>query len=769
MNGPVKLSQFTVRPPQDGQYERRYDLRKGDLVVIGEHLHAVVARDKNFVVFTCSETGEIVFLSDTQIGSMQKDGEFRTQSLVPNRDGSSREWVRDRRSLSSSQEREGKRRLDYVTCALRGNPEQYGPTLIDKPSRARSVLVPIIRAVAQRRDEKPPGFSTVLSWVDIWIEKGTRDGIACLVPNFEFRGNRVRWDEDVIAAGQMAVDHWLNRKVSVVDAHAVLSVHLSTNATSKLNPSTGEASPMPRVPSRRTLSRWCSSVPAYTRDYYRIGPAYARKEHKVYDKRPKPTQPYEEIEADHCILDVRVLDAHRRFILGRPVVILFIDRATAMIVGYSISLEEPSYASLLEGLANTMLPKDLSKFSDLDLGWWNPHGKIGTLILDFAMENRSSSLMETANELGFTVRLMRPASPWEKGQIERTFRSLNHAVFHRVTGATMSNSVERKKYDDLGEPLLTIDDVERLLVEWIVNEHNISPTRSVPMRLSDDQPPIPGTETIPLKNWEKAAGSMMMAIGSVPSPEVLEAIVGEKKMCTIGNSGIEWDGITYSDAGLNILRSMERKGASSEKKKQAYVCLRNPNDIGKISVIDPFSPGSVIEVPACQDHRDYAEGITRRMHDLFRLDANLETKAAMTEEGTDSEPLIVRLTRAKAKRSAALLAASANPRKKRATDNTTKHLRAEETRRSRSNLKTSRTIENESVVPSYEARDRVPFENAKSDPPRRPSIEVVGSISTIEQTANETEPNSETEIRRRSPISREEHVKHLMVSASHDD
>ncbi len=56
-----------------------------------------------------------------------------------------------------------------------------------------------------------------------------------------------------------------------------------------------------------------------------------------------PDRPYESVEVDHCKLDIRVID-DAGLVYGRPDLIIFRDRATAMILGYGLGFEEPSYA-----------------------------------------------------------------------------------------------------------------------------------------------------------------------------------------------------------------------------------------------------------------------------------------------------------------------------------------------------------------------------------------------------------------------------------------
>ena len=76
------------------------------------------------------------------------------------------------------------------------------------------------------------------------------------------------------------------------------------------------------APSLRTFQRRCKAVDKYVRDYYRKGPEYAAKVHRTYQVQQLPARPYQDVEVDHCTLDILLVDDDSDLVLGRPDLII---------------------------------------------------------------------------------------------------------------------------------------------------------------------------------------------------------------------------------------------------------------------------------------------------------------------------------------------------------------------------------------------------------------------------------------------------------------
>lgn len=634
----VDMDQFRFAAPENGEYEIRHDLRSGDRIRFQGREYDFVSRQGSSVTFVSPTDHELIVLTDQRISQEISKGKLVSVWQSGDPETRQNQPLRDRRTVTAVQLSTTDRRLEYVLCVLKGNLDADGSLLREKSYRGRKQSIPIIAAVAARRGEKPPAFSTVLSWVDKWLS-GFANGAACLVPNIEFRGNsQPRWNTDVLTAANRAVYSWVTSRLSVTDVHRLFRQEYRQLRRKQGLLGENETEAADELPCIRTLQRWCSLVPAFERDAGRIGPQYAKKKHRVYQTRERPLRPYEIVEFDQHTVHLKLFDRRFGVVLGRPVIILFVDRATGMVVGYAIAFEEPSFASVIEGLRNTMFPKDLSRFPSLVKLWWNPHGRIETLVGDNGRENIGYSMESACRELGMTLRLCRKRQPWEKGQVERAFRSLAEFVCDKLDGATMSNVEDAKKFDDLGEPFLSIEAFEEMLVTWIVAFHNSSETEAVPMSLVPGGPGVPGSKSIPNDNWRNAVKTLSSSVATPVDASVFDALVAEVAERVINEDGIRYDGIKYYDPKLMLLRSKERAGVSTNRKNSLkYVCRRNPNDLSKIWVVDPWETTRVFEIPVCERHRPYTEGTTRRMHALYKQRAREKLKLSVS--GTEDAVL----------------------------------------------------------------------------------------------------------------------------------
>lgn len=95
-------------------------------------------------------------------------------------------------------------------------------------------------------------------------------------------------------------------------------------------------------PSRSTFDRRCRATDRLTVDMSMFGVEHARKHNRTWAVREIPDRPYQEVEVDHCTLDIAIIDVNG-LILGRPDLVFFRDRATAMILGFEIGFDAPSH------------------------------------------------------------------------------------------------------------------------------------------------------------------------------------------------------------------------------------------------------------------------------------------------------------------------------------------------------------------------------------------------------------------------------------------
>lgn len=572
-------------------------------------------------VFVDRQNARPTLLSDTEIGSLMSSGHLVVERMPAG--AKSKPVPQSPLLTSETSHGENVRKHAYVEeCRKLGNHLR----------RSRSILKPVIAELASRRGEKPPGFTTVLSWLDEAEQFGRQFGTAAYSDRHHLKGRRgpqlPNWQEDAIQRG---IELWLSvSRITQATAYAKVreairqfdetigtSLDKST-LPSKLLASDGSLVP----PSERTFQRRCAQVDRQTRDHYRRGPHFAANNNRTYSTRPRPARPYEDVEVDHCTLDVIVVDGERGCIFGRPDLVVFRDRATAMIAGFSIGFEAPSYASFLEGLRHATYPKSSDRLPGVSSNW-PCYGRIENLWVDNAFHFIGNNIEEAGRELGINIERLPRRSPWMKGSLERFFRSMGVAVLHLLPGTTLENVLARRDYENLGNATLTLPEIEAVITKWICDDYHQSITKGLGV--------IRGHGDIPSKVWSDLASRCPAALP--PNQDLFTSLAGDADFRTIQRDGIVWDYIKYEGPELSAILTDTRHGVRREGRASTkYKVVRDPYRLAEISLINHHA-GEVIRVPATAAHLEYAASITLHQHRVIlarateQMRGNIDIKA----------------------------------------------------------------------------------------------------------------------------------------------
>ncbi len=172
-------------------------------------------------------------------------------------------------------------------------------------------------------------------------------------------------------------------------------------------------------------------------------------------------------QCDHTRLDIRLLDEY--LVLDRPWLTIIIDSYSRCPMGLYLGFEAPSSNIDALALRHAILPKHYGSEYQLK-NEWTSYGKPNYFYTDGGKDFRSIHITEqVAVELEFSCALRR--RPSDGGIVERFFRSLNDRVLRGLPGYTGRNVQERPKDVDKNA-LLTIEDLEQILVRYIVDEYN---------------------------------------------------------------------------------------------------------------------------------------------------------------------------------------------------------------------------------------------------------------------------------------------------------
>jgi putative transposase len=378
--------------------------------------------------------------------------------------------------------------------------------------------------------------------------------------------------------------------------------------------------------SDRKIQRVLHDMNRYVHDFLVFGPDFAERKHMHVIRQVRPEAPLFIVDVDHSTLNIDVFDSEYPIAFGRPDILVFRDRFSGIIVGYSISFNSPSYATFLDGLRHMMFEKDPLSRSGFAYPWW---GRPLCLGIDNAKHLLGINARAAARQLGFIPVAYRPARPWEKGALERLFGILGMRVTHRMPGSTESNPKSRDDYDDekdMAKPVLSIQELKGFLDYYFSYIHHYQATQGL-----DELASLKG---IPADLWEQNIANAPQA--PLLDPDIFTRLAGDVGTVAIGISGIQWEHIIYSCPELLVLTTNP-----GHIKGRKYNARRNPSDLGSIDIEDPYAkPARWIKVPVCDAQASYAAGMKLHVHRVIvkykrdqakKADRNLELREAQRE------------------------------------------------------------------------------------------------------------------------------------------
>ncbi len=281
--------------------------------------------------------------------------------------------------------------------------------------------------------------------------------------------------------------------------------------------------------------------------------------------------PMQLIEIDHTPVDIILVDDDKREPIGRPDLTLAIDIYSRMIVGYYLSLNPPSVASVAMCVATTVLPKD-TLLLDLDIDSnWDAWGFPETIHVDNGADFRAEAIKEAGLLHGINIEFRPVGRSNYGGHIERAIGTLMTAV-HEIPGTTFSNIQQKAEYNADKHSSMTFSEFEKWLVTFITKVYHKRKHH--------------GIETSPEYLWEQGIFGGDSPVGLPPKPsDPLSVLIDFLPMVrrTVQKNGINIDGINYYD---NLLRTKINIKDDITGNKKQFICKRDPRDIKYIWFYD---------------------------------------------------------------------------------------------------------------------------------------------------------------------------------------
>ncbi|MCY9658493.1 DDE-type integrase/transposase/recombinase [Paenibacillus chondroitinus] len=468
-------------------------------------------------------------------------------------------------------------------------------------------------------------------WFNAFVFSG--GDITALVPNTAECGTGNRMSNEVEEKIDGILDSFYAKreKPSGKDAYAMLG-----DSIENINKFRTEETKI-KMPSYNTVLRRIAARNPLELLEKREGKKYAFDKLSSVNTRVKPTIPLEEVEMDHTKLDLFVVDDDTRLPLGRPWITIAIDKATGNLIGLYVAFHSPSYVSVMKTMRHMMTSKYYVKELYPEIkNEWVAYGVPRLLVLDNGKEFRSRSLLDACKQLGINVKFCPPRKPWFKGQVERTFRTLNQQLIHQMPGTTFSNVVDKKDYDPKKNAIVGYKKLIYLIHRWVIDEYSQQYNK--------------GVKGSPAKLWrdhiEKHGRPAFL-----DDSEKWDIVLGKLKTgSTIQRPGIQYQYLFYNSQALQELKLELMK-----KRINTVDFKYDPSDLSQIHVYNELNR-TFITVP-CSD-QDYSQGLQEFTHKLLVRDINKRKKEVTWKELNSSKARLMAELKSESKRTSGARAAA---------------------------------------------------------------------------------------------------------------
>lgn len=215
------------------------------------------------------------------------------------------------------------------------------------------------------------------------------------------------------------------------------------------------------VPTRNTVALRVANLDPLKTIHYREGQDATRDRQSTGGLPPAVAAPLEQVQIDHTVIDLIVVDTCDRRPIGRPYLTIAIDVFTRCVLGMVITLEAPSAVSVGLCLAHIACDKRpwLERL-DVEMSW-PMSGKPRQLYLDNAAESKSEALRRGCEQHGIRLDYRPPGQPHYGGIVEWLIGTTMQMVHDELPGTTFSNPKQRGEYTSDKLASLTLSELER--------------------------------------------------------------------------------------------------------------------------------------------------------------------------------------------------------------------------------------------------------------------------------------------------------------------
>lgn len=500
--------------------------------------------------------------------------------------------------LSEKEQKDTNRKYKYIKRLA-----ERGVTKITEKSAGK-----IICEVAAELSEKPPHWQSVRGWYKSFVESGNK--MRGLYPRHRFKGGREpKIEKEVLKIIRVAAKRYFSTSrpsmASVYrNVEEKIFAHNLDNLGRPLN-----------VPTYLTVRDRVLETNYQTKQKARKGVRALQAELASAESGIETNRVLERVEIDHTLLDIHLLHDDHKTLLGRPNITVLIDHFSHMVLGFQISFEEPSFASVCIACINAFFPKDAFMEMIGSDAAWPAHGIPTTLVTDNGNEFWGRNFIAVADEIGAVFQYCPIRKGNYKSRVERFFGIVNTMVLDDLPGVVRKAGKCGDTYDGRQDAKITFSEFKVYFVNWLTEVYHNTPIESLGMT--------------PTELWMNSEESF-----PVPIEDEMELmpILMATETRELKKGGIRKFVLNYNSDLLKDLYRRDGPGTVTIK--------YNPFDIGYILVLD--SVNRVYLKIEC-DKFEYASGLSTFEHGKIREVAKETGKSKL--ESLDLQKARVKLSK----------------------------------------------------------------------------------------------------------------------------
>lgn len=361
-----------------------------------------------------------------------------------------------------------------------------------------------------------------------------------------------------------------------------------------------------KFPPYSSIARYVSEIPEYELVAKRIGKKTADNKFAEIGNGVKVNKPLERVEIDHTPIDVILIDENGS-LLGRPYLILAIDKFSRQALGFSIGISNGvGWPEVMQCIKHIMSDKSYVKeIYPFIKNEWTGFGLPQNIVLDNGLEFKNNPMRDASYQLGFLVQFCPPRVPQWKGSIERFFGTANTSLFHNMPGTTRSNPTKLGDNEDPSKSAkLNFSTFIALVHKWIIDVYSQDVNK--------------GAGGIPSLIWKKAIEENPVPWPNSTSETAI--LLGRVAYRKITRRGIELLSLHYNSNEVNkvLLQFTQENGGSDED----FLVKYDPQNIGVAYVYDHIITKRWIKAPCT--NASYSMNLSEWEHKEMRAYAKKE-------------------------------------------------------------------------------------------------------------------------------------------------